>query len=251
MATCMRVWMFLFFLMGAADFSCSPAQAGKLIDAVKLRDLAQVRRLLEAGESLREKVKGDYPLNVAALFGPPEMVAVLLEAGADIEQPGRDGLHPLHNAVLSDRIDVVVFLIAQGAAVNSRDSQGRTPLLSFAAIVGKNLDIPRALLASGADPMLEESVDQLRPLDFAAISGEVELAELLLSSGADINARQTVGWGETALMHAVFHNQIEFVRLLVAQGADVSLANKQGQGILFYAEGKPEIHKILVAAGAK
>ena len=31
------------------------------------------------------------------------MVAVLLEAGADIEQPGRDGLRPLHNAVFSGR----------------------------------------------------------------------------------------------------------------------------------------------------
>ena len=70
-------------------------------------------------------------INVAAAFGPAEMVAVLLEAGADIEQSGRDGLHPLHNAVFSGRRDIVALLIQKGAAVDAKDRMGRTPLVQF------------------------------------------------------------------------------------------------------------------------
>ena len=94
-----------------AAIESAPAFAGKLIDAVKARDVALVRSLLAAGEDVKKKVRGDYPLNVASLFGPVETVVALLDAGADIEQPGRDGLHPLHNGVLSGRKDIVALLI--------------------------------------------------------------------------------------------------------------------------------------------
>ena len=225
--------------LGLALLSSALAFAGKLTDTIKLRDVALVRSLLAAGEDVQERVQGDYPLNVACLFGPVEMVAVLLEVGADIEQPGRDGLHPLHNAVLAGQVKTVAFLISKGAAVNSRDSQGRTPLLSFAASAGSAIDIPKMLLAAGADPDIEETIDQLRALDFAAINGEVELAGLLVGAGVNVNHRQGGYWGETALMHAIFHDREDFVRFLIAHGADVNAANKQGQVPMHYAAGKP------------
>ncbi len=251
MVAARRLSLHLILVLCFAVMTSAPALAGKLTDAIKLRDVALVRSLVAAGEDVQEKVRGDYPLNVAALFGPVEMVAVLLEAGADIERPNRDGLHPLHNAVLAGQVKTVAFLISKGAAVNSRDKQGRTPLLSFAAIAGSAIDIPKMLLAAGADPDIEETLDQLRALDFAAINGELELAKLLLNVGVDVNHRQGGYWGETALMHAIFHDRVDFVRLLVAHGADVNAANKQGQVPMHYANGKPEIQRLLIDAGAK
>lgn len=246
-----RLRFLIFLILCFAATASAPALAGILTDAVKARDVALVRSLLAAGEDVQEKVRGDYPLNVAALYGPAETVTILLDAGADIERPGRDGLRPLHNAVLAGRADIVVFLISKGVAVNSRDNQGRTPLLSFAAAAGSAIDIPKMLLASGADPDIEETVDQLRALDFAAINNELELAQLLLSTGVDVNHRNGGYWGETALMHAIFHGRLDFVRLLIAHGADVNLVNKQGQRPMQYATGKPEIQRLLVAAGGK
>ncbi len=246
-----RLSLLVLLMFCFAAIASAPGLAGKLTDALKLRDIAQVRDLLAAGEDVQEKVRGDYPLNVAALFGPAEMVAILLKAGADIEKPGRDGLLPLHNAVLAGRAEIVAILISKGAAVNSRDNQGRTPLLSFAATAGSAIDIPKMLLAAGADPDIEETVDQLRALDFAAINSGLELAKLLLSTGVDVNHRDSGFWGETALMHAIFHERLDFVRLLIAHGADVNLANKQGQSPMQHATGKPEMQRLLVAAGAK
>ena len=123
---------------------------------MKLRDIAQVRSLLAAGEDVQEKVRVDYPLNVAALFGPAEMVAILLEAGAKPGQLGRDGLHPLHNAVAMGHKDIVALLIQKGAVIDAKDRRGRTSLYSFAATGNNDIEIARMLLAAGADPRKED-----------------------------------------------------------------------------------------------
>src|SRR5262245_39039936 len=121
MASVNRLWQFVPIISSLAFISVAPSLAGKLTDAVEARDVDQVRSLLAAGEGVNEKVQREYPINVAAAFGPAEMVVVLLEAGADIEQPGRDGLHPLHNAVLSGRRDIVALLLHKGAAVDAKE----------------------------------------------------------------------------------------------------------------------------------
>ncbi len=246
-----RLSQLVLLMLCFATMTSAPSTASELTEALKSRDVAQVRSLLAAGADVNEKVRGDYPLNIAAVYGPAEMVTLLLDAGADIEMPDRNGLHPLHNAAVSGRKDIVALLLKRGAVVNSKDKQGRTPLLSFAASAGSSIDIPKLLLTAGANPEIEETVDQLRAIDFAAINGEVELAKLLLSAGADVNHRQGGFWGETALMHAVFHDRPDVVRLLIAQGADVNLANKQGQSPMYYAAAKPEMMQLLIEAGAR
>jgi uncharacterized protein len=251
MALARCVFLLALFTICITAAASAPSPAGEFTDALKAKDLAQVRELIAAGADMNEKVRGDYPLNIAATFGPVEMVALVLETGVDIERPGRDGLRPLHNAVITGSREIVRFLIGKGAKVNSRDSRGRTPLLWFAAIAGSDIEIAKLLLAAGAGPEIEETDDLLRALDFAAINGNLELAKLLLTAGSDVNRRQSRFWGETALMHAIFHDHLEMVQLLITHGADVNLANKQGQSPLHYAAGKPEMRRLLIDAGAK
>ena len=225
-----------------------PALAGKLTDAVKLRDVALVRSLLAAGEDVQEKVKGDYPLNVAALYGPVEMVNVLLEGGADIERPSRDGLRPLHNAVLSGRKEAVKLLLQKGAVVDSKENWGRTPLLRFAASAGSDIEIARMLLAAGADPGIEdEELDQ--PLHYAAQIGNIELGKLLIAAHVDVNHAGIDGW--SAILAAVVNSHHEFVKLLITAGADINVTRgPQGNRPLFYAR-DDAMRKLLIDAGAK
>ena len=238
------------FVFSLAYNSSSPARAAKLTDAVKARDIAQVQTLIAAGEDINEKVQRDYPINVAAAFGPAEMVAVLLEAGADIEQPGRDGLHPLHNAVFLGHKDIVALLIQKGAMVDAKDKLGRTPLVTFAATGGKDIEIPRMLLAAGASPDIESAKadDSPTALQYAAETGNIELAEMLIAAHADVNHRNVVGW--TPLHQAVENVRPQIVRLLIAHGADVNLKNKLGKTPLYYAK-NDAIRQLLISAGAK
>ena len=235
------------FVASIALSLATPTLAGKLIDAVKARDVAQVRSLLAAGEQVDETVRGDYPLNVAALFGPAEMVTVLLEAGADIEQPGRGGLRPLHNAVMSGRKETVELMLQKGAMVDAKDSKGRSPLLYFAASAGSNIELARMLLAAGADPNIEDE-DLERALNFSVYSGDIELAELLIAAHADVNHQNVQG--ESPLHAAAGHSRYDFVKVLIAAGADVNQLNKSGYPPLFYAS-DAAMRQLLIEAGAK
>ena len=57
-----------------------------------------------------KKLMAITPSILQPLMDLPKWSTVLLEAGADIEQPGRDGLHPLHNAVTLGHTDIVALL---------------------------------------------------------------------------------------------------------------------------------------------
>ena len=111
MVSAKRVLLLILLMLGFVSIPSIPSTASDLTEALKLRDIAKVRSLLAAGADVNEKVRGDYPLNIAAVYGPAEIVAVLLDAGADIEKPGRDGLHPLLNAVTMGHRDIVALLL--------------------------------------------------------------------------------------------------------------------------------------------
>jgi ankyrin repeat protein len=243
-----RLSLLVLVLFCFAAIASAPGLAGKLTDAVKLRDIAQVRSLLAAGADANEKVRRDHPLNVAALFGPAEMVAILLEAGAKPDQPGRDGLHPLHNAVAMGHKDIVALLIQKGAVIDAKDSRGRTPLYSFTATANSDIEIARMLLTAGADPRIEDEEYHETGLNFAAEYGNLELGKLLIAAHVDVNHRNVEGW--SALHYAAHHLRYEFVKVLIAAGADVNLANKLGRTPLSLAK-DDAIRQLLIEAGAK
>lgn len=244
-----RVFFPVLLMLCFATMTSVPSTASDLSDALKLRDVAKVRSLLAAGADVKEKVLGDYPLNIAARFGPAEVVTVLLDSGADIKRPGRDGLHPLHNAVLLGHTEIVALLIQRGAAVDAKDRRGRTPLYSFAATGGSDIEIAKMLLAAGANPRIEDE-NHDTALPYVAETGRIELGELLIAAGADVNHVEGSGWN--ALHLAVHHQRQEFVKLLIAAGADVN--QKQGplgKTPISYVGNDTAMKQLLVAAGAK
>lgn len=251
MVSAKRVLLLVLLMLCFASIPSTPSSASDLTEALKLRDVAQVRSLLAAGADANEKVRRDYPLNIAAVYGPVEMVTILLEAGAGLEQPGRDGLHPLHNAVILGHRDIVTLLIQRGAVVDARDRLGRTPLVSFAAKGGSDIEIPKMLLAAGAGPNIESAKEDDSPtaLQYAAETGSLELAELLIAAHAHVNHRNVWGW--SPLHQAVQNVRLEIVRLLIAHGADVNLANNLGKTPIYYAANDAAMKQLLIEAGAK
>ena len=85
---------------------------------------------------------------------------------------------------------------------------------------------------------------------FATYLGHVDLVDLLLRHGADVNARDAAG--NTALMGVCFKGHLEIARILIEHGTDVNAQNSMGATALIYAAtyGHSEIVKVLLSHGA-
>lgn len=137
----------------------------------------------------------------------------------------------LHFAAQAGDVDEIQRLVASGVNVNVRDSQGNTPLKYASAEPFPNAI--RALLALGASVNLADN-NGFTPLHCVASHGfydkALEMAELLVQAGADLNARSSC-LGYVPLHEVRTTGMIDY---LLDHGADPSIRNSEGQTPLEY-----------------
>ncbi|MBK6852727.1 MAG: ankyrin repeat domain-containing protein [Burkholderiales bacterium] len=112
-------------------------------------------------------------------------------------------------------------LLAGGAAVNARDSHGRTPL--HVATFARQREVIRALAAAGADLSLLEN-DRYDAVTIAAVADDEETLRVLLSLGASAKLT-TSRYDGTALIAAAHLGHDGVVRQLIAAGAPLDHVN--------------------------
>ena len=119
-------------------------------------------------------------------------VRLPMELGKYQDEYDSDGYTPLHKSSWDGNLDVVQYLVEQGATIDKTTHGGcsYTPL-SGAAFNG-HLDVVRYLLEQGADRDKADGNGDT-PLHDAVCCGELEIAMLLMSYGADLNVRNKYG----------------------------------------------------------
>ena len=197
-----------------------------------------VERLIRAGaKAAAENVFGVTPMSEAALIGSEPVIRELLAAGVDPDSPNPEGETALMLVVRTGQIDAAELLIDAGADVNAKERwAGQTALMWAGAQLQP--EMVKLLLANGAEVDARSTVRQwtrkvsseprpkelaqggLTPLMFAARTGCIECAELLLDAGADINLPDP--YGVTPLLVATLNLQNDFAAYLVEKGADIS-----------------------------
>ena len=237
-------------------------------------NLKSVRRNRPAGSALIDGVtiinnNDDYdmsPLAHACFYGNPELVKILLDNGANINQPAgyfarntplmiasewgeADVIRVLlgHGANLEDKIQIfeytpliaacnnghdkeeaVKVLLEAGADMMARDNVGRTCI--HLAAFKNNINIIRLLVSKGMDVNIQTSISGHTPLHMVCMvspsNNKVETARVLLELGADINAQD--GMGNTPL-HQACRDRMNpgLIRFLIANGANVRALNSQ------------------------
>lgn len=261
------------------------------------KEVAEVLIAREADVNAKDK-HGYTPLHRAVGKGHKDVVEHLISKGADINAKDKHGFTPLHKAITDDfrniHEDIVELLIAKEADINAKTDGGSTALyfaaLSAAssddqrmvelfrkhggtmgaeiydAVVQGELDKIKSLLTD--NPKLVNLKDgdwELTPLHWAIICGQKEVANLLITKGADVKAKHMIAGatsygkivvgGITPLYWAVYHGWKDVAELLIAKGADVNailMGEIESRTPLFCAleKGYDDIAKLLIAKGA-
>ncbi len=148
----------------------------------------------------------------ASATGMTGLVKDLLETDPALaNEYAPDGFQALGLASFFGYVDVASLLLDYGAEVNSPSRNGQKVMPLHSAAAGRHLEIARLLLSHGADPNAVQS-DDFTPLHAAADNGHIEMIKLLLSFGADPGAKMK--GGQTPYDIAVAKGYTEAIELL-------------------------------------
>jgi uncharacterized protein len=179
-----------FYLSVVTGFMPAVAQDAVAVQrALNIDDERTIRRWLDAGGDPNQlDAKGQTPLIAAMRDESFKAAAVLLEhPGTRIDATNALGETALMMAALKGHLAWAQRLVAKGAAVN-RD--GWAPLHYAAS--GGGVDVVRWLLEQGAR-IDAPSPNRSTPLMMAARYGASESVDLLLARGADTRVRNDRG----------------------------------------------------------
>ena len=187
-------------------------QIPKLFEAVAAGDLEAVKRLVEEEQSTnrRHPRDGHTPLHEAVRQGRPEVVQVLLEAGADLslrDKSGEYGATALDIAIEESHIEIAKILRNAGgpisinirpflqSAVSNRNKEMVKLLTEYLIETGRknNRSIYEDINYNVNDYSYYSAIDEIRfgtsLLHIAATNGSTEIARLLVQAGAYVMAQ--------------------------------------------------------------
>jgi ankyrin repeat protein len=245
-----------------------------LIEMARERGHEQIAQILEQERERRGRVvaqPADHPIHRAAAFGETETVRALLDADATLVNRGaRQGITPLHCAVLGGSPQMVNLLIDRGANIHAHNpgdlqaidfaiwgerrrsvndgivrllvSRGATYDLTIASALG-DLAAVRQMLDDNPSRISETRPNGRRPLSAAVESGHDDIARHLLERGA--NPR----WEPADAVHSASRmGNFAMLELLLEHGADPNEEIDSASSAMVFAA-TPEIRALLESHG--
>jgi cytohesin len=247
-------------------------QTMDIFQAVRSGSLDEVNLLLDEGaDPNQRRFEGMTPLIVAAVADRVDMVATLLDHGAQIDATDEACHTALIHSIIQGNEAVTDLLLERGA-----DPAVENWLAFYYAVQYGKIPLVQRLLNMGADPNLQEE-DDPTPLMEAVGRGNLELVKVLLKAGADPQATAEEGMtaldlavqsrnkevikllekrvapSTRSLMAAVQARDVRMVEKLIAQGVPVNFCDEKFQytPLSWAAEnGSARIARRLIAAGA-
>ena len=122
-------WISGWAIASRLEANAAKAEEDNIWSAAKNGDLAAIERHLQGGADINgiDPAFGQTPLVWAALVGQLEVVDWLLQNGAAVNGRTKDGGTPLHAAAFLGRVEVAKLLLQYGADPEAKNNNGDTP----------------------------------------------------------------------------------------------------------------------------
>jgi len=223
------------------------AASGDLVDIAEL--------LIARGADVNAKVATYTPLGRAAAYGSSGVTRLLLEHGADVNVVFSDGATPLNVACRS----LLAGYTLRNSTPMARAALRKHPADEIARDreemrhAKKEFNIVAiALMDHGADPNVGRW--DLKPLEAAAMVGDKALAEAALAHGAMVDPPPAPGT-ESPLLAAIGEAHVDVAEMLINKGADVNARTARLQRNSLHALAAhmpdPRIAELLIRHGAE
>jgi ankyrin repeat protein len=219
----------LLVIAGAEVNSADKDQWTILWSAFHQEQKAIALLLLEYGADVKTSDEVPSLMHFAAYYGWADLVPSLKCKGVDVNGVYGDLARPLHWAATQGKLDCVKALIQEGADASARDGGSCTPLMN-AAFAG-HFNVVEYLAPQLCSDLSEALWWACRSDNFSS----VEVVDLLIRNGADLNASDIIhGW--TALFFAAKSGCGAVVDLLIKLGADVNHVDLRGRSYTYFLQ---------------
>jgi ankyrin repeat protein len=212
-----------------------------LLKAIETNDIPTVSLLIEKGVNVNYIPS---PLAVAAERGYVEIMTMLLDAGADINEGFRIERTACFYAIANERFDALKLLLDRGAKIDAS-------ILKAAARYTQNEEITLLLLDADA-PLDNLTNDELMNL----VAAQSSLAVLKRLLALNVNVSALKGMFDRTLCHRVImraqsHVDVgDLIRALVGVGVDVDAVDGDFSTPLHFAANRISTVRVLVELGA-
>lgn len=184
------------------------------------------------------KLDADIPTTVrkAVENHRRSLIRLLLSKGVDLKQPCKDGWLPLMYVAQNGYKDTLEWLLERGTdqeAINQRDTQDFHSPMRW-AFTYEHLDVVEVLIQHGAD-VNESYEDGWTPLNAAVCYPDIATVRLLLRKGAAVNKPGTIKnclKGATPLINAICLKNNDLVWHLLQGAAHPDCQDDQGKSAL-------------------
>jgi len=208
-----------------------------LENAIRKHNIEEVKKLISNGVDTNAKGDsfGTTPLMIASGWGCAKIIKLLLSAGANIHATDEKGDGALIKSYTKQIADM---LIKAGAKTS--------PEIKFilACRFGEYKKVKEALKA-GIPPDTKNNWGDTALME----TSHAQIANLLIDSGANVNARSEFDW--TPLMRASVAGYTNIVKILISSGSDVNQQRKVLKTEAIHYARNTQITKMLIEAGAK
>ncbi len=179
-----KIFLLIAFFILSFSVQAIESNEQEILEAVRDGDIVSLKKLLKPKTKLDfVNSKAMTPLMIASMDNNLEIVKMLVEAGANINQKNKEnGKTALMYAASLGYLEVCEYLISQKEIlINAKDKEGKTALMH--AVANARLDIVKLFIDKKANINARTNTEE-SALSIAMKIGRPEIVKLLKENGA-------------------------------------------------------------------